>query len=194
MTNFKRLFFATHIKSEIILTDLLPALKQELQNEKISWIKPEQTHITVRFLGNISQTHIPFLEQIFHKAVSNSEPFQLQLCSVKTFGSRRRPTVIWIGTNYSEQMKQIHSVVEKELEAFGIKDDRETFIPHLTLARIKKLTDLKHFHKVIKKYANYQAETLTIDMFTLFESRLETTGTVHIPLIQYKLKSSLQRF
>ncbi len=189
MNKTKRLFFATHIVSPLIHTHLLPHLKKALDGESISWTKPEQLHITLRFLGDTHENLIPDIERAFAKALDDTQPFDINLCKVKMFGSRYKPTVLWIGAEDNGQMKKLFFQIEQQLKKLGIHGDRQNFISHLTLCRIKRLKDLKNFQKTIEQYSEFQAETTIVDTFTLFESRLEKSGAVHIPLRKFLLKT-----
>jgi len=181
MPNTKRLFFAAHIDIPAIFKGLLPELKQQLAHERITWTKEGQTHITLRFLGDTHVNHIPRLEKAFSDAVSRGNAFRVSIEKVKMFGSRYRPTVIWIGAEDNGEMKYMFTEVRNELEKAGLPGDRQNFVPHLTVGRIKELTDLNHFQNVMKQYVEYQAGSFFVKELILYESRLEKTGAVHIP-------------
>lgn len=188
MANTKRLFFAAHIDVPDIFSNLIPGLKQQLGHERITWTKTGQSHITFRFLGDTHVNHIPGLENAFFKAVSKEEAFPVSVRKVKMFGSRYQPTVIWIGAEDNGEMQRLFVSVREELEKAGFPGDRQNFVPHLTLGRVKELTDLNHFQNVMKQYTDYQAGTSQIRELILYESRLEKTGAIHIPLKTFSLK------
>jgi RNA 2',3'-cyclic 3'-phosphodiesterase len=187
MTNTKRLFFAAHIDVPDLFNMLIPELKQKLGHERISWTRKGQSHITLRFLGDTHVNHIPRLEKAFSDAVSKEDAFEISIEKVKIFGSRYKPTVIWIGAEDGGDMKHLFARVRHELEKIGLPGDRQNFVPHLTLGRIRELTDLNHFQRVLNECADYQAGKNIVSELILYESRLEKTGAVHIPLKKFAL-------
>jgi RNA 2',3'-cyclic 3'-phosphodiesterase len=181
MSNIKRLFFATHIQSEKIANELLPALKTELQHGSISWAKPEQMHVTLRFFGDTPVSRIPSIEKALRTALKQCKSFEISLKHVKMFGSRYKPQVIWIGIEDNGVLKNLFAHVQSNLLKEGFPGDRQNFVPHLTLGRIKKLDNLQQFQSVLADFSEYEAEILTVKEFILFESQLFPSGAVHIP-------------
>jgi RNA 2',3'-cyclic 3'-phosphodiesterase len=187
MSNIKRLFFATHITSELIINDLLPRLKKELRLSSISWAKPEQMHVTLKFFGDTPDSRIPEIEKALSGSLKNHQEFDIELKHVKLFGSRYKPQVIWLGMEDHGEMRNLFRDVQEQLGKIGYQNDRQNFVPHLTLGRVKKTDNLQRFHTVISEFTDYKADILTVSEFILFESRLQPQGAVHIPLKRMKL-------
>ncbi len=187
MFAIKRLFFATHIRSDLIVNELLPELKTKLQFDNISWAKPEQMHITLKFFGDTPDSRIPEIEKALSGSLKNHQEFDIELKHVKLFGSRYKPQVIWLGMEDHGEMRSLFRDVQEQLGKIGYQNDRQNFVPHLTLGRVKKTDNLQRFHTVISEFTDYKADILTVSEFILFESRLQPQGAVHIPLKRMKL-------
>jgi len=191
MHNTKRLFLAIHIHDVVLDEQLLPQLKQHLSHENISWTKKGQTHITLKFLGDTHCNHIPAIEAAFALALKDFSPFELQIRKLKMFGSRYKPSILWIAAEDKGQMKKMFSNITAALVPLGILPDRQNFIPHLTLGRIKDLKKLDYFQKTLDLFRDVEASHHSISEVILYESRLEKTGAVHIPLCTFHLKPSM---
>ncbi len=187
MSAVKRLFFATHIRSEKISKELLPVLKNELKFCSISWARPEQIHVTLKFFGDTPGSRIPDIETAVKRALSGYQPFTIQLKNVRMFGSRYKPQVIWIGMEDGGILKKMFYSVRENLEKAGFVGDRQNFVPHLTMGRIKTIDNLQKFQSVLADFADYEAETLTVKEFALYESILRPEGALHILLKKFIL-------
>lgn len=188
MSGFKRLFFATHIRSGLVTNNLLPELKSELKFSSISWARPEQMHVTLRFFGDTPVSRIPDIEQSVRKTLVLFKPFMISLKHVRMFGSRYKPQVIWLGIEDGGVMKKMFSELQLYLNKAGFPGDRQNFVSHLTLGRIKKLDNLQKFQSVMADFSEYEAETMAVEEFILFESQMFPSGAVHIPLKKFHLK------
>lgn len=187
MSNIKRLFFATPIKSDIITGELLPELKKLLINESIAWCKENQLHLTYKFLGDTSIKNIQSLEKIFSNATSKISQYQIKLKTLKMFGSRYKPQVIWVGIEDNGETKKLHNYIQEELNIVGIKASSQNFVPHITIGRIRKLNDKDFFQSILKKYENFEAESINVENCILYESQLTNKGAIHIAVKAYSL-------
>jgi 2'-5' RNA ligase len=104
------------------------------------------------------------------------------------FGSRYDPRVIWLGTNNNQELTALGEDVLNSLDVAGFSRDRQNFVPHLTLGRIKQLTNKKYFQEVIAQYHETFFQKLTVEQFYLFESILQPSGPVYKVLKSYDLK------
>jgi 2'-5' RNA ligase len=190
MNNIKRLFFANPIESNVISKYIIPELKESLKNENISWAKNHQLHLTLKFLGDTPIHNIKLLNHLFENLTQNYLSYNIKIKNIKIFGSRYKPQVIWIGIEDNGQTNDLYQTIQKEFHLLGVKKKSQNFVPHITLGRIKKISDKTYFQEVIHKYSNVEAETIKIEKFVLFESQLTTKGAIHIPLNTFLLKQN----
>jgi len=184
----KRIFLAAHIESDFINLELLSDLKSSLSHEKINWTKTDQTHITLKFFGDTKVELIKEIDNKLNEAIKNHTSFEIHFRKLGVFGSSYNPKVLWLNFEDDNNFKNIFEDVQKNLEKINIFGDRQNFVPHLTLGRIKKLTDKKIFQKIIDDYSMIKSQSSKINELTLYESILSTKGATHIALHTYKLK------
>lgn len=176
----KRLFIAIHHEPTENLLSLLNQLKVNLSNDQINWVRPENMHLTLKFLGETPAQKIPLLSKRLLETAQRNKPFQVQFDRTGIFGSRYDPRVIWLGTQHTHQaMAQLAEDVLETLSIEGFSRDRQNFVPHLTLGRVKRLTDKKHFQAVVQAIPQRIYLESAVDQFILFESILRKEGPVY---------------
>ena len=172
----KRLFAAIKINpSEAFLSRYL-SLKQHLKNEKIRWVDPENIHITLKFFGETPEHHIPGINAALQEAAASMNSFSINIANTGIFGSSYNPKVIWFGIDPHEEITMLSSHIFDKLEHAGIPKDRQNFVPHLTIARMKFLADKKYFQKVIDANKGGHRQKEEVIHFHLFESILRPQG------------------
>jgi 2'-5' RNA ligase len=183
----KRLFAAIKLHpSEAFFARYL-ALKRHLQDEQIKWVEPENIHITLKFFGETPEHHIPGIAIALRQAAQYSEPFSFELTETGLFGSSYKPRVIWMGIRDKGAIRVLADNVFEQLEIIGIERDRQNFVPHLTIARIKSITDKKGFQQIIDKYREGYIQKEEVDRFHLFESILRPQGPEYKIIESYTL-------
>jgi 2'-5' RNA ligase len=183
----KRLFAAIKIHPGEAYTMQYWSLKKALKDEKIKWVDLENIHITLKFFGETPEHHIPAINAALGKASSGIPQFQLKLANTGIFGSSYNPRLIWFGIDQSNELFSLSKNIFRELENIGIVKDRQNFVPHLTVGRIKNLEDKKHFQKVIDKYRDGHIQNEEVNNFHLFESILSPQGPTYNVVESFEL-------
>lgn len=107
----------------------LPALR---------WVDPAGIHLTLAFLGELSDEQVAEAMHATEAAARTVPPFTYCLTTPGIFGSPRQPRVVWIGIEEpSGTLRQLHRTLNAELEQRGFAVDSRPFSPHLTLSRVK---------------------------------------------------------
>ena len=178
-----RAFIAIPLPDEIIVTlaEIVKDLKSCLP--KVSWVKPDNIHLTIKFLGNISEEKVLKIRQIMEKSCLGIAPFFLFGSGLSVFPNIKRARVIWVGVKGDVSLlKTIHYTLDEGLKSLGfVKEDR-SFTPHLTLGRIKKIINERVLIDVIKKYKNFSTSSFKVKEIVLFKSELHPKGAVYTPL------------
>jgi 2'-5' RNA ligase len=95
-------------------------------------------HLTVAFLGEISQDQVSSLTTALGAALYSWEPFTMSLRGAGWFPPRGRPRVAWIGVaEGGEACEQLALVVGRACAAAGAPADAKPFHPHLTVGRAR---------------------------------------------------------
>ncbi len=186
----KRLFAAIPVHAEEETLRSISSMRHALQDERIRWIPSENMHLTLKFFGNTPGKKIRSICDALSAATSDFPDFPLEIDRMGIFGSQHNPRVIWMGFREEEPLYQLKKQITEELENIGLYEDRQNFVPHLTIARIKKLNDKRFFQKVIDKHKNrFHKQTQANDLI-LFESILKSTGAVYKEVERFPFKKN----
>lgn len=177
--NSLRLFAAIHIVPDDEFTMIYNGLRQTLDFNIIKWVDMHNMHITLRFFGDTPEDELPIIIQALQKAKSGISPFKLTLEKTGIFGSRYDPRVIWFGIKENKGLLDLHSNITKSLEEVEYFADRQNFVPHLTIARIKEIKDKQFFNQIIERFSDIKLLSQDISEFSLYQSELKKEGPVH---------------
>ncbi len=133
-----RLFVAVNFPFEI--KKALGSFIQDLKKIKadMKWVEPENLHLTVQFLGNVSEEQAPAVTAALNRAAARIAPFTLRLGGIGVFPSREKPRVFWAGAGGdTAALLELSRQVQRELGVLGFAAAKNKFSPHLTLARLR---------------------------------------------------------
>jgi 2'-5' RNA ligase len=183
----KRIFAAIKIFPDENFLKLYYRLKSGLKHEKIKWVEPENIHITLKFFGETEETQINSIINVFNKATQDFKSFNPELENVGIFGSSYKPKVIWFGIKNNEQLIKLSNSVNENLIHIGYISDRQNFVPHLTVARIRFLNDKKLFQQIIDKNKTIKIQKIKVDKIYLLESILKREGPIYNVIEEFSL-------
>lgn len=159
--------------------------------ESISWIKSQNLHLTLKFLGDISSEQLIQIKQIITEITKTTSGFKIKLKALEVFPNAHAPRIIWIGANQPpSELKQLAEQLETRLSALEIPRQQQSFRAHITIGRIKSRlipSDLKKaFDKIEKDIINTSWE-FECGRITLFESTLGPGGPTYTVLEKFKI-------
>jgi len=169
----KRLFIAIDIPDALarILGDLNPNLRG------VRWLPPEQVHLTLSFLGDVSADPEARLRETLN-AIRFSA-FFLPLAGMGAFPGKGRPNVIWIGVGPGHpHLFQLHKRVQDAALAAGLEPDLRPWHPHITLARCRDVSR-ESVSPFLKANVDLDAGMFRVESFALYSSELKPEGSVH---------------
>ncbi len=183
----KRLFIAIKIIPEGNTLEKYHELRQALNYNKIRWVEPDKLHVTIKFLGDTYEDRIPIVSSVIRSTIKASGSFNIELKNVGIFGSRYRPRVIWFGISDNEMLSTIANDLIINLDIEGFKNDRQNFVPHLTVGRIKHIEDKVLFNNEIKKFHDLFFQESFVERLILYESILTSKGPVYNEIESFNL-------
>jgi len=179
----KRLFIAVDIELSDSFQTLTQQLKTDLRNDEVAWVKSELQHLTLRFLGETPDAKIEPLANALSIVANSTQPFELQLDKMGVFGSKYAPTTLWYGFSEFSLFKKLFENLEKELLQIGFQENYGNFVPHITVGRIKKVDNKKHFWETIEKYQPQFSQTIPVRQLKLIQSKLSSEGPTYTTLL-----------
>jgi 2'-5' RNA ligase len=190
-----RLFIAIPIPSEI----RNKISKQILTNptflrSRIRWVSENNLHITLKFLGEIPVSKIPFLKEAIRATSDKTDPFEISLSNSGVFPNRQTPRVIWIGIHPPERLIKVQECLESNISSEGFPEENKKFHPHLTLGRIPENGDVVNYAAIellIKSIELMQFPFFSFDQIQLIQSTLTPQGPDYYNIYSQKVKNML---
>jgi 2'-5' RNA ligase len=177
-----RSFLAFDIENDTVLNRLVAVQRLLVQTgADLKLVEPQNIHITVRFLGNITPAMV---EKIFDamKQVQFA-PFNVQMKGLGAFPDLRYPRVVWAGiTDGADQLKTVFSQLEPRLRGLGFSPDHKGFSPHLTIARVRSGRNKAQLADFITENANCDFGTIKAQCLRLKKSELTPKGPIYSTL------------
>ncbi len=133
-----RLFVAVELPANVRkrLADVASELRG-MGLERLRWVKPENIHITLKFLGETPAERRPEIEDALRAAADGVASHELTLGELGKFGGRRNPRVLWVDVRGDvDALKALQKRVDEEIAPLGFPRDERPFAAHLTLARV----------------------------------------------------------
>ncbi len=160
-------------------------LRANLAGEQLPGRKSpaENWHITLRFVGKVSQTDYEKLLARLDEADLGSG-FALGFAAFGAFPKPARATVLWLGVDRgADELCRLAAVVEEATVSAGFSPEERPFHPHLTLSRIRPPQDMCRLTKAMPVFPLIQSVT----HLTVFESHLQRGPAVYAPLERFAL-------
>jgi len=183
----KRLFAAIKVHPSEEYIRLFNEISSSLSHERIKWVKPENMHLTLKFFGQTDEKQILLITKAMEIGVATSKPFTLKIVNTGIFGSHYDPKVIWFGIDMRDELDILAKNIFDELRKSGWQQDRQNFIPHLTIGRIKELKDKSLFQQILSKYNAVEIQEEIVTEIILYESILHREGPLYEEVFSAKL-------
>lgn len=165
------------------LAELQNDLRQKLRN--VRWTRPEALHLTLRFLGDVTQEDLDKIRTSVLSVERTQKAFEVTAKGLAAFPDSRRPRVLWIGLEPAKPLTALHSACQAALTTAGIAPEERPFRPHLTLGRLKRQEP--GLASLISTRENQAVGTFPVQQLVLYQSLLHRSGAEHIPLLTVDL-------
>jgi len=184
----KRCFIAIKIPLLNSLLNFYQQARKEFSDSDVNWVKPENMHLTLAFLGQLQQKQVEETKQILNNICLKIEPFDLELKGFGSFGRGANPCVLWIGVNTSYKLNELKIQLNTELALTGYKPDKNIFQPHLTVGRIKMIKNQSELFNLGEKYKEHSFIIFRVNSIILYESILSSLSPKYTPISDFPLR------
>ena len=191
-----RAFIAIELSNEIRgdLAQIESHLKYS--GADVKWIEKDNIHLTLKFLGEITEEKSEKIKYILDEIAKQTKPFELSLKISKegsgpflgAFPNLDHPRVIWVGLDKgAAESRLVAEKVDDALLKIGFQKESRPFAAHLTIGRVRSS---KNKEGLKEKIANLQQKSYSlqlIDVITLFQSKLTPKGPIYTKIHESKL-------
>lgn len=190
-----RLFFAIELPKDV--RGQLLRLRGELERKqygRVKWERPENLHLTLKFLGDVPDPAVPALCEAV-RAARGSGPFRLRPEGWVFFPERGPVRIVAAGVGGdTDWLTLLQRDVESACEAAGYPRDARAYHAHLTIGRAKDGLP----HDLRTRYghrpggrtppgAGESGPAFDVTEFVLMESQLRPEGPLYTPVARFAL-------
>jgi 2'-5' RNA ligase len=157
-------------------------LKKELGKPLVRWVPPHNVHLTLKFLGDVSQSNLELLAQALKVEAREHTVFSLSVGGLGAFPNPRRARVIWIGIEAPEALQALQHAIEAVSARLGYTPENRPFSPHLTIGRVNQNAsagELQHLRSALEATHIGALGAATVDAVHIFKSDLLPSGAVY---------------
>lgn len=122
--------------------------------EGMPWIDPSQWHLTLAFMPAVPQAREDELVEHLHTAAARVAPFDVQLGGAGCFPDPSRAKVLWLGVDAAagESLARLATGARAAANVSGATPDGKAFVPHLSLARLKRSIEATKWLRVLDTF------------------------------------------
>lgn len=190
-----RSFIAIELPDEV--KSGLGRLRNELERAEhiyVKWVSPEGIHLTLKFLGNIPSAQVAEISRAMKEASQGISPFHLEISGLGVFPNPKQPRVLWVGIGgETAKLSKLQQNIDASLTPFGFIKEERSFMPHLTLARIRQgatLAERKVFSDLAMSVNFESRYQLDVEYISFMRSQLTPRGAIYTCLSKVKLEIS----
>lgn len=147
------------------------------------WVRAENIHLSLKFLGEVEEARGPELQAALQRAAgtgSKPRPLALQISGFGVFPDYHRPRVLWAGVTADPDLELLQHGVEQAFAPLGFPMEARPFRPHVTLARAGRDARPRDFAGLEELLTGLAFdETVTVADVDLMQSTLQRDGPVY---------------
>jgi len=180
-----RCFIAVDVHGEAVEEGVLEVQERlRTLDVKFTFVEPGKMHITLKFLGEISDSMI---EEVRRSIGDLSfPPFNLRFRGLGVFPDPNRPRVIWIGVSEGgDELSKLAGKLDDALRRLGFPREARGFKPHLTIARVKRGGGAA-LSKLVQEYRLKDFGESKVESVKLKRSILTPEGPIYTTLHEWK--------
>ncbi|MGB9743249.1 MAG: RNA 2',3'-cyclic phosphodiesterase [Minisyncoccales bacterium] len=182
-----RIFIAINLPEEIKRE--LSSFQEKWPELPCRWTKKDNLHITLIFLGYLSDEEILNLLKITKEVVNKYRPFSIALKRIIYGPPDKPPRMIWVEGEKSPILTNLKNNLENILFQTIVKEkEKRNYLPHITLGRLKTWAFRQiepEERPIIDEEIDLSFEVNSIEVM---ESQLKRSGPDYLVLESIPLK------
>lgn len=185
-----RVFAAIELSSKIQtrIEKQIQTLKAAVPDNRASWSRPENIHLTLKFFGNVPQRRIPRISEAAARVVKQLSKFQIQIENTGAFPKVSQPRVLWIGvSDPTGELSQLQQLFETECAVEGFEKETRDFSPHLTIARLRRPEGAKALAETNQKLG-FESMSVEVNELVVFRSEPSSKGSKYTALARHRIR------
>ncbi len=155
---------------------------------KITWVKPENMHLTLKFLGETEERLIENISEKLEQVVLSFKQSEIQVKGVGAFPNLRRAKVFWVGTEEDKNtLIELASKIDQQMSELGFGREKRRFSAHLTMGRVRDNRGIEPTIKKIQQKETFDVGKFVVKEVLFIKSELTQQGPIYTVLKKIKL-------
>jgi len=154
------------------------------------WTPKDNLHITLEFLGNLTDQETGDVCQIVNEIAKRHKSFIINLNKV-SYGppEKNPPKMVWVEGERSEELTDLKNDLEEcVLEKVKFRPDDKNFSPHITLARILEWEFRRIEPEEVPEINEDISLTFSAESIEVMESEMKRGGPRYTVLESHQLE------
>lgn len=148
----------------------------------VRWVQPANLHLTMKFLGEITDADVARVCDAAKNVARQAEPFDMTVTDYGCFPNRGPVRIVWAGTDEpTGRLQSLYETCEDHLEDIGLARERRPFSPHITIGRVKRDQSGGRIRRHVQD-GTFGAGTQSVSSLAVMQSQLSSKGPTYIPL------------
>jgi len=172
----KRAFISINLPNEV--KEKVKKIQEKIPEFRGKKTEPENLHLTLKFLGEISDEKIGLVRDKLKKI--KGKKISAEIDSIGFF-SPKFLRIIWVHMKGADELqKQI------DISLADLFEKEKRFMSHITIARVKQTEDKKKFISYLEKI-ELEKTKFNVENFYLMESTLKKEGSEYKIIEEFNL-------
>ena len=153
----------------------------------VKWVGKNNIHLTIKFLGEITEEKCEKVKAALDEAVKAVAPFEISMKDIGAFPNIDFPRVIWAGIDKgAKESFELAGRIDEMLSIIGFDKDARAFAAHLTIGRVRSAKNKEALKENLTKHPPEIARVHLVSSVVLFQSELTPTGSIYTRLHEAK--------
>jgi len=149
----------------------------------VKWVEPENLHLTMRFLGELSDAQGETVTQLVERVAASNPPVTMSLRELGAFPSAGSPRVVWVGVGQGQDaLRNVAKQLEGGLQHLGLPGEEREFAAHVTLGRVRSPKNRAQLVEHLTAVSWTPPPPWSVERLTLFQSTLTSAGPLYAVL------------
>ncbi len=155
----------------------------------IKWVTPQNIHLTLRFLGNVSEKIVEDIIKGLPDACAGLASVPVDITRLGAFPSASRAKVIWAGMDDPDgKIAGIYRRVQEFLSGIGIPPEDRAFAAHVTLGRVRRMGARQALKNTLSAFVFEPPLQQSLNRIVFYQSTLSSAGPIYTALGEVVLK------
>lgn len=153
----------------------------------VKWVEKDNIHLTLKFLGEISEEKAEKIKTILDSIAKETKPFEMTVKEIGAFPKIEYPRVIWVSLDKGrDESKILAEKIDEALSKIGFQKETRPFASHLTIGRVRSAKNKAALKEKMTSCELLSISPYSVSSVILFQSTLTPKGSIYAKLHEAK--------